>query len=307
MRSTLWYYLFFYSVQGSQQSHCDTACVQFPNNRLQMDSHYLRQPYPEEYSQSRPHLSQAPMLDEAKAKWPSITDPCFIEHPISMALPQQALGLFHPEYNILQIHQNGHLGRVFRRPGYFSGSGFDHWESIPVICWLGNMPRSYPSSWLDSSERPHTSEAKVVPTCQPCSIWLDSDREAVTSPGSLGPTKVTPFDSPQAPPDWSFQKSLHTIPQWQFKCRYPGCNRQFRRRKALERHLTCHSDERPHVCWVPECHRSFKRSDNLKAHYMTHVKMGGRNRYVTTLDNMSSVYSPEFRGQLTLEGWPTHE
>jgi hypothetical protein len=67
------------------------------------------------------------------------------------------------------------------------------------------------------------------------------------------------------------------------------------------------SDERPYTCWVPECHRTFKRADNLKAHYTTHAKVGGRNRYVATLDNMSSVYSPEFRGQLTLEGWPTHE
>lgn len=35
--------------------------------------------------------------------------------------------------------------------------------------------------------------------------------------------------------------------------------------------------------------------------------MGGRNRYVATLDNISSVYSLGLRGQLILEGWPTYE
>ncbi|KAJ6000974.1 hypothetical protein N7481_001383 [Penicillium waksmanii] len=169
------------------------------------------------------------------------------------------------------------------------------------------MPHSYPFSPSEPFSKPHTFEAKVAPACNPCSMRLGSNEVLTTSPVSLGPTNAASLSSSQVPPDWSFRKLPHKIPQRQFECTYPGCDRQFRRRKALERHLICHSDERPYVCWVPECHRSFKRSDNLKAHYLTHTKMGGRNRYVATLDNTSPAYSPKFRGRLTLEGWPAFE
>jgi hypothetical protein len=206
-----------------------------------------------------------------------------------------------------QIHRDGLVGCGFPRPGHFTDPGFIHGEPIPVICWLEKMPSSYPFSLLESSSKPHTFGAKVAPTCNSCSMWPDSNEVLVTNPISPGPTNAAPLPSSQVPLSWSFQKLPHRIPQRQFRCTYPDCDRQFRRRTALERHLICHSDERPYVCWVPECHRSFKRSDNLKAHYPTHAKMGGRNRYVATLDNTSPAYSPEFRGRLTLEGWPALE
>jgi uncharacterized Zn-finger protein len=224
-----------------------------------------------------------------------------------MAFPQQSLGVLSPEEAMRQIHRNGVAGCGFQRPGHFSDPGFIHCEPIPVTYWLENMPRSYLFSPSEPSSKPHTSEAKVAPTCNSCSMRLDSNEVPATSPVSMGPANVAALSSSQVPPDWSFQKLPHKIPQRRFECTYPGCDRQFRRRKALERHLTCHSNERPYACWVPECHRSFKRSDNLKAHYLTHAKMGGRNRYVATLDETSSTYSPEFRGRLTLDGWPAPE
>jgi hypothetical protein len=203
-----------------------------------------------------------------------------------------------------QIHRNGLVGCGFQRPGHFPGPGFIHCQPIPVVCWLENMPNSYPFGLLEPSSKPHAFEAKVDPTCHSSFPWPDSNGVLATSPVSLGPTKAVPLLSSQVPPAGSFQKLPHKMSQRQFQCTYPGCDRQFRRRTALERHLICHSDERPYVCWVPECRRSFKRSDNLKAHYQTHAKMGGRNRYVATLDNTSPAYNPKFRGRLTLEGWP---
>ncbi|KAJ5240467.1 uncharacterized protein N7469_002058 [Penicillium citrinum] len=132
----------------------------------------------------------------------------------------------------------------------------------------------------------------------------DPDAEALASSDPLGPTNITPPDTLQANLDRAPHKSPYGIPKRQFKCTHPGCDRQFKRRAALERHLTCHSDERPYVCWVPECHRAFKRFDNLLAHYPTHGKMGGRSRYVATLDKACYFYDPEFRGKLTPQGWP---
>ncbi|KAJ6000920.1 hypothetical protein N7481_001329 [Penicillium waksmanii] len=243
-------------------------------------------------------------MKEPYDQWPPIPENCFITRPIRTAFPEQSLGVLSPEETVRQIHRNGVVGCGFQRPGHFSDPSFIHCEPIPVICWLENMPNSNPFTPLESSSKPHALEAKVAPTCNSCFMRLDSNEALATSPVSQEPANAAPLSFSQVPPDWSFRKLPHKIPQRQFKCTYPGCDRQFRRRAAFQRHLTCHSDERPYVCWVPECHRSFKRSDNLEAHYQTHAKMGGRNRYVATLDNTSPAYDPKFRGRLTLEGWP---
>lgn len=69
--------------------------------------------------------------------------------------------------------------------------------------------------------------------------------------------------------------------------------------------MKSHSKERPHICWVPGCNRGFSRNDNLNVHYSaTHGRRGGRNRYVATLDEASTEYDPDFRGELTLDGKP---
>lgn len=97
------------------------------------------------------------------------------------------------------------------------------------------------------------------------------------------------------------------IKQVQFRCSEPGCKGRFKRQEHLKRHMKSHSKDRPYVCWVPGCHRAFSRSDNLNAHYSkTHSKRGGRNRYVSTLDETSSDYDPNFRGQLTPDGRPIY-
>jgi hypothetical protein len=57
MRWPLWYSVLFYSVQSSQQSQCDNACVEFPNDRFQMN-YSLRHPSSEVDLQSRPNFRQ---------------------------------------------------------------------------------------------------------------------------------------------------------------------------------------------------------------------------------------------------------
>jgi len=118
-------------------------------------------------------------------------------------------------------------------------------------------------------------------------------------------------DQCPSPPDGTLNPSTLSLcaettdhSQPPFKCGYPACKQYFKRRRNLDRHQKQHIGERLHVCWVPGCQRSFSRSDNLKAHYTTHGTHGGRNRYVATLDKTGPVYDPNFRGQLTLQGWP---
>lgn len=87
--------------------------------------------------------------------------------------------------------------------------------------------------------------------------------------------------------------------QGQFKCMRPECNKSFKRRANLKRHMNTHSKEKTHVCWVPGCGRAFSRRDNLCAHCTkTHSNPSGRNRYVASLDHTSSDYDREFRGEL---------
>jgi hypothetical protein len=103
MRSPLWYFIFFYSVQSNQESQFDTACVKFPNDRLQMNSHSVRHPFSEVDMQTQTRLSQTSMMKEPRDRWPLIPENCFITRPIRMALPQQLLGMFNLEETLRQI------------------------------------------------------------------------------------------------------------------------------------------------------------------------------------------------------------
>ncbi|KAF3405663.1 C2H2 type master regulator of conidiophore development brlA [Penicillium rolfsii] len=98
-----------------------------------------------------------------------------------------------------------------------------------------------------------------------------------------------------------------TTGNWLFKCRELGCKGRFKRQDHLKRHMKTHSNDNSFVCWVPGCQRGFSRNDNLTAHYKkTHARKGGRNRYVPSLDESSSLYDPEFRGQLAPDGSPLY-
>lgn len=116
--------------------------------------------------------------------------------------------------------------------------------------------------------------------------------------------RPSPLDDTLNPSTLSISAGTSSIHHGHFKCSYPGCKQYFKRQRTLDRHLNNHIGERLHVCWVPGCQRSFSRSDNLNAHYTTHGTHRGRNRYVATLDKTGPVYDPNFRGQLTLQGWP---
>lgn len=103
------------------------------------------------------------------------------------------------------------------------------------------------------------------------------------------------------------QDQSPTTGSWSFKCREPGCKGRFNRQEHLRRHMKTHSNEKPFVCWVPGCQRGFSRNDNLTVHCKrTHARKGGRNRYVPSLDDSSSLYDPEFRGQLAPDGSPLY-
>ncbi|OJJ51964.1 hypothetical protein ASPSYDRAFT_726076 [Aspergillus sydowii CBS 593.65] len=97
------------------------------------------------------------------------------------------------------------------------------------------------------------------------------------------------------------------IKAMEYKCPQPGCHGRFKRQEHVTRHMKSHLNEKPYVCWVPGCHRAFSRGDNLGAHFKTHSKQTGRNRYVSTLDETSPDYDPDFRGQITADGRPVYE
>ena len=53
-----------------------------------------------------------------------------------------------------------------------------------------------------------------------------------------------------------------------FPCNFPGCNKTFKKKSKLERHVLAHSDIRSFTCSV--CSTSFKRKDHLKRHMSSH-------------------------------------
>jgi hypothetical protein len=219
----------------------------------------------------------------------------------------------------VQNRQGGCDGHYHRQTGCSIDPGSIHCASRPVICWLGCLPTSvsfnhlllgppprhfdYATSFFDTCLFPNQVNINS-PYPQPLEALRHDSQNDVARPYQAFGQPGNLLYSPQDTSNLSLGCSQTDIPRRQFKCGVQGCKSNFKLRKTLNRHLASHSGERPHVCWVPGCQRSFLRRDNLKAHYATHGKHRGRNRYVATLDKTVSVYNPEFRGELTFEGWP---
>ncbi|KAE8219817.1 hypothetical protein CF319_g6559 [Tilletia indica] len=55
-----------------------------------------------------------------------------------------------------------------------------------------------------------------------------------------------------------------------FHCEHPGCNKSFKKRNKLNRHILSHTDERKYICQHPGCDKKFLRSQHLAAHQQTH-------------------------------------
>lgn len=57
-----------------------------------------------------------------------------------------------------------------------------------------------------------------------------------------------------------------------YSCRYPGCEKSFRYKSEILRHLVTHANSRPYVCPYKECRKGFKRSDALATHIRIHTR-----------------------------------
>lgn len=67
-----------------------------------------------------------------------------------------------------------------------------------------------------------------------------------------------------------------------WKCTHAGCESRSARKEHLRRHELSHMPEKQFHCNLPKCNRAITRSDNLIQHLMTHVrplKAGKRNNH----------------------------
>jgi len=55
-----------------------------------------------------------------------------------------------------------------------------------------------------------------------------------------------------------------------YRCLSPGCEKIFKFKSEMERHLTIHSPQRPYACSFADCQKSFKRPDALSNHMRIH-------------------------------------
>ena len=57
-----------------------------------------------------------------------------------------------------------------------------------------------------------------------------------------------------------------------FKCLAPNCQKTYRFKSDMERHIVIHSTQKNCVCTFPKCGKSFKRPDALKNHMQAHAE-----------------------------------
>jgi len=57
-----------------------------------------------------------------------------------------------------------------------------------------------------------------------------------------------------------------------YVCKIPECNKVFRYKSEIYRHVATHSAQRPYICNFESCKKTFKRNDALENHMRTHTK-----------------------------------
>jgi len=57
-----------------------------------------------------------------------------------------------------------------------------------------------------------------------------------------------------------------------YVCKITECNKVFRYKSEIYRHVATHSAQRPYICNFESCKKTFKRNDALENHMRTHTK-----------------------------------
>jgi len=83
--------------------------------------------------------------------------------------------------------------------------------------------------------------------------------------------KVSDARSPNEDIDSLYDVQLSGKKQ-NFICKLPDCGKIFRYKSEILRHISTHSNFRPHPCPYDGCKKSFKRADALENHVRTHTK-----------------------------------
>lgn len=64
-----------------------------------------------------------------------------------------------------------------------------------------------------------------------------------------------------------------------FACRYPCCGKSFKRPDALKSHIQVHNEGFPSVCYIPDCSLRFHKGSSLQYHVLKHNEENCKQRF----------------------------
>jgi len=87
---------------------------------------------------------------------------------------------------------------------------------------------------------------------------------------SYSPSEISSPDSHSHPS--SIYKEIIIDSKKAYECLVPHCEKIFRFKSDMERHIIVHTNYKPYACKYPSCTKAFKRPDALKNHTQIHDK-----------------------------------
>jgi len=90
---------------------------------------------------------------------------------------------------------------------------------------------------------------------------------------------------------FSLKRHMKKHAENSYTCPFPGCNKKFPENpfpSILQRHMRCHTGEKPFNCRFPNCKKAFADATGVKRHEMTHT---GEKPFPCTIENCNRRFS----------------
>lgn len=119
----------------------------------------------------------------------------------------------------------------------------------------------------------HSENASPILKSRTSRNWEDySDSYTISAEGCDFNSPSKKSKKPTTLPRGAIDQYVKELPDKEFRCLYPGCDKLFKRRYNIRSHIQTHLEDRPYACDISGCSKAFVRNHDLIRHKKSHFE-----------------------------------